>query len=182
MPEVLRKSNFDTLSFSDNLNLDFNADEKHYDWAIWIHASINKHFEDRKGKYDLYIEGDERTLQDKAEFAELRVDGPFVLQPQKGLYYLDIEVNILLQTHMDHTDLYKDKRMLGTFLKAFQNVICVYKYGHDDSLLGELHLQRDLRETVDVNSYGIIKEDTRLLQTTIEGHYRLELENLNGSN
>jgi len=89
------------------------------------------------------------------------------LIPQKGLYYLDVEINVLCQTLVDPRKHYSAQVMVGTFAKAFRNLISVYKYGDgpldDDSLLACFHLQR------------VIKNDTKILQTTIEGHYRLEL-------
>jgi len=181
MPEVLRKDSSSQLSISSVTQISFIADEKDGDWVKWTHASINKHFEDRKSTYNLYLEGDERVQQDLNEFAELRVDGPFVLQPHKGLYLLDVEINVLIQTHMDFKELYKNHIAIGTFLKAFTNRICVYKYGDgpfdDSSLFGSYHLKPQLNQTIDINNYGIIHQDTRLTQTTLEGHYQLEIWN-----
>lgn len=178
-PDVYRPLASNQLILAGAPTIDFTPNEIHFAWVRWIYASINKHFDDRKSKYNLYIEGDERTQSDEAEFAELRIDGPFILIPQKGLYYLDVEINVLTQTHLDPRKHYLAQEMVGTFAKAFSNIINVYKYGDgpldDGSLLGCLHLQRDLRETIDINYYGIIKEDVKLTQSTIEGHYRLEL-------
>lgn len=177
---IIRPSGTGTLSLSHDVVLEVVADEKHQSWVRWIVSSINKHFTDNKGSLPLYLEGDERTLQDEHEFYELRVDGPFILQTQKDYYFLDVEINVLVQAHMDQNKLYNLQTALGPMLKAFTNAICVYKYGdglHDDqSLLGQLRLNRNLDETVDVSYFGIIKEDTRITQATIEGHYRMELD------
>jgi hypothetical protein len=178
-PEIVRPSSTNQLILTGELDINFNPSEIHFAWIRWIYSSINKHFNDRKSKYDLYIEGDERTQNDKAEFAELRIDGPFIVIPQKGLYLIDVEINILTQTHLDPRRHYKAQEMVGTFARAFTNLIEVHKYGDgpldDGSLLECLHLQRDLREAIDINYYGIIKEDIKIMQSTIEGHYRLEL-------
>lgn len=181
MAEVIRPASENLLEITDSIALVFDPVEKHHLWYRWIYASINTHFTENKGPLPLYLEGDERTLQDEAEFYELRIDGPFILQPQKDLWYLDVEINVLVQSHMDAQQLYTIQNAVGQMVKAFSNTICVYKYGDDDvldtgDLVGVLHLQRDLDETVDVNHFGIIREDTRLLQTTIEGHYRMEVE------
>jgi len=179
MAEVLRKTASSQLTMDYLLSVELAQDEKHISWVKWLYASVNKHFMDRKGSYNLYIEGDERVFQNESEFAELRIDGPFIKQPQKNLYYFDLEINVLIQTHLDPNKLYKNLEAIGVFTKAFSNTICVYRYGDGifdtSTLMGELHLQRDLGENVDINNYSIIKEDTRLTQSTIEGHYRLEL-------
>lgn len=178
-PEVTRPAAQNQLILTSETDIDFTPSEIHFAWVRWIYASINKHFDDRKGKYELYIEGDERTQSDEAEFAELRIDGPFITIPQKGLYLIDVEINVLTQTHLDPRQHYLAQEMVGVFARAFTNLLEVHKYGDgpldDGSLLECFHLQRDLRESIDINYYGIIKEDVKITQTTIEGHYRLEL-------
>ena len=176
MAEVLRKTADNSLTFAGSLVTELAQDEKHISWIKWVHASINKHFMDRKSTYDMYLEGDERIYQSEAEFAELRIDGPFILQPQKDLYYMDVEINVLIQSHIDPNDLYKIQEAIGVYTKAFTNAICVYRYGDGmfdtGTLLGTFHLKNN---SLDINNYGIIREDLRLTQSTIEGHYRLEL-------
>ena len=80
---------------------------------------------------------------------------------------------------MDDKKLYNLHVAVGKIVKAFRNSICVYRYGDevfdDDSLLGTLHLRRDVDEVIAIDNFGIIKEDTRILQTTVEGHYRMEI-------
>lgn len=128
----------------------------------------------------MYLEGDERTLQEETEFYELRIDGPFITQPHKNFWYCDVEINVLVQSHMNMSELYRLQEAVSPIVKAFTNAICVYKYGEgaldDGTLFGTLRLRPELDETIDVNYYGIIKEDTRLTQATIEGHYRMEID------
>ncbi len=179
MALVLRKNPAQTLELTDTLTVDLVTSELNFAWVGWIHTSINKHFEDRRLTFPLYLEGDERVENDQEDFAELRIDGPFILNPHKDLYYLDIEVNVLLQSVMDPKDLYKMQRLIGIFLAVFTNKIDVFKFGDgpldDSTLLGCFKRQRDLKERIDVNYFGIIRQDTRVIQATIEAHYRLEL-------
>ncbi len=179
MATLFRPSVTSTLNLTATLVPVLDATEKHQAWMRWIYTSINTHFQNNKGTLPMYFEGDERTLQDEAEFYELRIDGPSILQTQKGFYFLDIEVNVLVQAHMDDKKLYNLQTAVGPIIKAFENTICIYRYGDgnfdDDSLLGVMHLRRQLDETIAVNNFGIIKEDSRLQQTTIEGHYRMEI-------
>ena len=151
------------------------------DWVRWSVASLNDHFNGIKGIYPLYIEGDERDTDDLKTFAELRFDGPFIKYPCKNLYYLDIEINILVQAHMDPNDLYAGLKAVGIFATGFTNTIKAYKYGNgvndDDSLLGCFRLRTDRNhDEIAVGQFGIIRQDTRLTQYTIEGHYRMELQ------
>ena len=150
------------------------------DWYRWIVASISKHFDSYKGTYFLYIEGDERDTDDIADFAELRTDGPFISQPCKGVKYLDIEINLLIQSAMDQEDLYAGVRAVGQFATGFTQVIKVFKFGNgvndDDSLLGCLRTRaKRYEDTIDIGNFGIVHQDTKLTQYTIEGNYRLEL-------
>lgn len=181
MALVHRPTASNQLNLTSTVALDFTADQIHADWVRWCYASINKYFDTYKGKYPLYLEGDERTLQDEAEFAELRIDGPFIANLQKGLYYLDVEINVLCQTHVDPRRHYRAQVMVGNFARAFRACIPVYRYGDgpldDSSLLGIFNLLRGSREKVDISYFGIIRNDTKILQTTVEGHYRLELWN-----
>lgn len=184
MAAIFRQTVVSLLQLADGFELELVADEKHPDWVRWIYASINKHFSTTKGPLPMYLEGDERTLQDEAEFYELRIDGPFILQPQKDEYIVDMQINVLIQTHMDDRRLYNIQEAIGQVSKAFTNAICVFKYGDyifdDQTLLGALKLRTKMSEGVDINYFGIIKEDTRLTQATVEGHYRMEISN--GSN
>jgi len=155
--------------------------EINIDWYRWIVASIAKHFDGYKGTYHLYIEGDERDTDEMRDFAELRTDGPDITRVCKQLMYLDIQVNILIQSHMDPSDLYAGARAVGIFSRGFTKSINVYKYGSgpndDDSLLGCLVIRTKRNEnTVDIGNFGIIHQDARITQFTIEGHYRLELK------
>jgi hypothetical protein len=180
MAEVFRYSPESSLVFADDVDLVLAPDEKHMHWVRWIYASINEHFTERlEDVYPVYLEGDERTLETESEFIEVRIDGPFILQPCPNMYILTVEINLLVQTHMDKEDLYKQQRAAGFIVKAFTNAICVYKLGDEDfddgSLLGTLKVDTSLRSRVDVSNFGIIKEDTRIVQTTAEGHYQLEL-------
>lgn len=180
MATVFRENLTQELVLTQSLSLGMLGFEALHMWPRWINASIYKHFEDRKGDFEIYIEGDERTLTDN-EFVEVRIDGPFIERPHKFLFYLNVQINVLVQAHIDPIDLYKQERIAGIFLKAFTNTINVNKLGDgvfdDGTLLECLHLQRDKKEGVAMNNFGIIRPDTRITQATIEGHYRLELWN-----
>ena len=181
MAIVQRPSAVTQLTLSSTVGLNFLPKQMHSAWVRWCYASINKFFDDKKNQYELYIEGDERTQLDETEFAELRIDGPFISNPQKKVHYLDVEINILCQTHLDPRRFYRAQVMVGNFVAAFENLIPVYRYGDgpfdDDSLLGCFHLI-GRNQGVQVGYFGIVRQDTKIVQSTIEGHYRLELSSL----
>ena len=154
-------------------------------WIRWVKASVNWHFTNLQKdvvaaaqRIPLYIEGDERDTNDLADFAELRMDGPNIRQVQKDLYYLESEINVLIQSHLDPKDLYKVERSIGIFSLGFV-MIDIFKFGDgvqdDGRHLGCMKLLKTLDEDIEVANFGIIRQDTRLMQSTIEGHYRLEL-------
>lgn len=150
-------------------------------WIRWSIASLAKHFDGLKGAYPLYVEGAERDTDHLKTFGEFRVDGPFITNPCKDNYYVDIEVNILIQAHMNPSDLYAGLKAVGQFAAAFVHNIRVYKYGDaaaDDGTLLGCFVLRSARnnDSVDVGQFGIVHQDTRLTQYTVEGHYRMELE------
>lgn len=179
MAVIHRVSTENSLALTGILTSDFTSDEIHPDWVRWCYTSINKYFDDRRGQYELYMEGDLREEQINTELAELRIDGPEIFRPSKGTFYLELQINVLCQTHLDPRQHYTAQRMVGIFTKIFTNTIPINKYGtgpfDNGSLLGCLHLLGGGGEAVDVNYFGIIQSDTKLLQTSIEGHYRLEL-------
>lgn len=180
------------VSLTQTINVDSKSDQIDANWFRWVLASVNTHFQNYKHTYILYLEGDERTTGDEEDYAELRMDGPLIQVPQKGLYWLDYDINILIQSHMNHIQLYNMHIAMGTFAKGMTQDIPVYKYGSgpldDQTLLGCLklhHTQRAGNRGIEVNTFGIIHQDTRITQTTLEGHYRLEIvkgDIFNGSN
>ncbi len=179
MATVIRPSASSVLNLTQARDLIILPASKHESLIRWITASINKHFAAHRGNLPMYLEGDERTLQDEAGFFELRVDGPRILEYQKGFFFVNVEINVLIQRHSDTTRLYEIQDAMGVMLKAFTNAICINRLGDglfdDQSLVGALKLLTSIDEPIDVNYFGIIKEDTRLQQATIEGHYRMEI-------
>lgn len=150
-------------------------------WPRWIFASISKHFDDRKQGLPLFIEGQNRNTRDTKDFFELRVDGPRLTELTKGSWHIYIEVNILVQSAMDDLDYHRIHRNVGIAVEAMTNLL-IFKYGSkvedDQSFLGCLKLIQDTRsrERIQVFNFGQIDVDTRLMQSAVEGHYEMNLE------
>jgi len=150
-------------------------------WHRWTYASISKHFENNRQGIDLFVEGDHRHTSELAEWAELRVDGPYHREPSKGIHYLDYEINILLTVIIQEEIAYRMQEMMGIFHEAMADKIDIYKYGtgvDDTQAYFEcLRLKNDeLREPVRTSDFGQIEATTRVRQGSVEGHYRVTLE------
>lgn len=147
-------------------------------WVRWILTALSKNFFDNKEYVSLFIQGADR-LQGQTQGAEFSTDGPFFKNLQKGLWQIEIDVNILLNVAMDDDDIYKLQKYEGTILQTFKNCIPVYKFGRnpsdDNSYLGKLLLTDKNGQTISVVNYGQLAPDIRIQQAVISGTYQIEL-------
>ena len=146
----------------------------------WTFASVSKHFDARKATEHLFIEGQDRLTNKERDWLELRMDGPFVKEVSSNFFFLDIEINVLISATMNETDYHVIHTLVGIAAAAFTNQIQAFKLGDrpqdDQTLLGCYLLRTEGREAVIISHFGMIDSDKRLVQASVEGHYRLELE------
>jgi hypothetical protein len=152
------------------------------EWPRWIFASICKHFDARKQGISMYVEGQLRLVDDLQEFFELRIDGPNLTEVSHKYWKLYLEVNVLIQSIKDDADFHRDQRLCGIIASAFTD-IPLFKYGGssvDDGTesLGCLTLLQDARskEKITISHFGQIEPNTNLIQSTVEGHYEMFLD------
>lgn len=153
-------------------------------WARWIFASISRHFADAASvaTIPLFIEGQHRDTRELKDFFELRVDGPNLREVSKGCWLLRVEINVLVQSTMDDDNYHRIHQNVGICSVAFDKVINVYRKGtgpfDDQSFVGCLRLlqDRERRDYLEINHFGQIDVKTKLMQATVEGHYRMELQ------
>lgn len=151
-------------------------------WPRWIFASVSKHFDAEKQGLHMFVEGEHRDTRDKLDFLEFRLDGPYITEVSKGYFRLYIEVNILVQSTKNQTNIHRIHENVGIAAAAFWNGIKVFKYGNgvddDQSYLGCLQLVTDARgkERIQISHFGQIEPKTRVLQATVEGHYEMFLK------
>ena len=162
------------------------SDAKH--WQRWTRASVfkvlNDHFVTTHSvdQAAVYYDGLERRTQDHDPTFELRMDGPVHTQVDKKLRYLDIEINILIQTVYDTTDLYAHDRNVGIAFDILKNPVCAYKYGggvdDDDSLWTTYSLWQDPGKSkhIKTSHFGQVDVGVNVQQSTIEAPYRALLE------
>ena len=53
-------------------------------WGRWIYASVCDHFETYRDTLHMFLEGQHRETDELQQFFELRVDGPYYTQINKG--------------------------------------------------------------------------------------------------
>lgn len=155
-------------------------------WPRWIFASTSRHFHDalKAEGIPLYIEGQYRDTREETDFAEFRFYGPRSLLLSKNCWELRIEINILLQSVMNEQNFHNIHRLVGVAAAAFLPALSTYRRGNgpddDQSFLGCLDLlQRSAtRDYLEINHFGIIDKTTHLVQATVEGHYKMLLEEL----
>lgn len=145
----------------------------------WMFASVSKHFDALKQSEHLFIEGQDRLTNKQTDWLELRMDGPSHKEVSKGCHQFDIEVNVLVSSTMNETDYHKIFKLVGVAAAAFTNKIDILKLGNgvsdDDTLLECARIRLENRELIQISHFGQIDTDKRLVQATVEGHYRMEV-------
>lgn len=149
-------------------------------WSRWIKSSIVQHFRTNITGVDLYIEGMERPNEAPVDLVEVRMDGPEFKELSHEYFRVYVEINLLLQVTINDEDIYHEEDIIGEVCNAFTKNITIRKKGQDseddDSVIGCLDLMTRGDDGVKVNRFGQIEPNTRLLQSTIEGHYEMFLE------
>ena len=149
-------------------------------WERWIRASCAVHFDALRQAVHLHVEGEERFTDDKEQWFELRVDFPRIRQHDDKWYRLYIEMNILC-TQVQTDNIYALSSLSGIATSAFTTHIPVKKFGpnvaDDESYVGCLTLSTEgNRDQIQVATFGKVRPDTNLSQTTVEGKYYIDLQ------
>ena len=152
-------------------------------WDRWIMGSCAQFFDTLKSDYTLFFEGDLRQTQSLREWAEFRLDGPYCQELSKDCWRIDIEINILCLSELNHESNYGIHKIIGHFASIF-DTIPVYRYGsiiedpeNDGTLLGCLYLRDDIKESMKTSHFGqVTLNGVHLMQSNIEGHFRMSLD------
>lgn len=150
------------------------ADRAH--WARWTLIGFNKTVISIAGAYPVYLEGDERTTNVFTDYCEVRLDGPDLDEKAKDQYFLDCTMDLLINHKLDTKNLYGPELVIGQFQAAFKHCIDIHRLGDlpvdDDSFVGSYILQGP----IEINKFGIIDKDVRLVQATLSAPYRMTLQ------
>jgi hypothetical protein len=145
----------------------------------WIFASVAKHFDDRKQTLPLFIEGMVRQTNKETNWAEFRLDGPYLTEVSRGQWYIEIEVNVLVESATNTQDAYIYLKNVGIMAAAFTKTIKVFRLGDeagdDGSLVGCLILKQEYREKLVISHFGETHPNEKQRQSQIEGHYEMYL-------
>lgn len=144
-------------------------------WPRWIQLSIVQAFKARVTGLPLFVEGEVRAVS-QSDFSELRIDGPFYDEVSKGYWNIDVEINVLVATYLDPKDKVKHERNVGAVLAGFNTDIPVMQFGvgTDDNALIRLGCFR-ATSSVKTTPFGQIKSDARLMQSTLEQTFQMNL-------
>jgi hypothetical protein len=145
-------------------------------WNRWIIASICKHFRTQCTGHIVALPGEDVERYASVNHFDLRIGGPEFREVSANEWWIDVEVNILVQTVVDVADIYKSQRFAGTVAAAMWDGITVYKYGDtsgvdDQSQLGCLTLQG----STDIFDYGQLAPATKMRQQTVSAKYRMTI-------
>lgn len=142
-------------------------------------ASCRVFFNDRRQGIPLYfMYTGPKPLSGEKTYAEFRLDGPYTRKVSGSEKWYDIEINVLSTTHVEVSKTDDIEDINGIWLAAFEDAIPVYKFGNrpgdDKSFIGCLVLQQQAGKAVHLNRFGQSNPDTRMIQTSVEGHYRMK--------
>lgn len=151
----------------------------HIDMPRWIFASVSKHFNSKRGSIPMLFEGQRMPeRQQYNDLFEFRLDGPYEKPLTKTDTYLYFEVNILIQSKITDTDFHKIHRLAGQVANMFDKCIPIYRYGDGGSLIdiAVLKIDDSAKNHIEISHFGQIEASTELLQSTVEGHYEMLLQ------
>lgn len=146
----------------------------------WIFASVTKHFYDRRGGYEMWIEGQRRRGGEDANQIEVRMDGPDLTEVSKDYWRVFIEVNILCSAVLDDQSFHTLHQMVGDISSKFTN-IGVFRLGvdtdpsNDGTLIGCLELVQHpspSRGRLRIRHFGQVNPEIALIRASVEGHYQ----------
>jgi hypothetical protein len=149
-------------------------------WTRWIVASVQKHFDLRAAPNNIptLYEGDDiSAVKDQIKYVEIRVNGPRYKELSKGYHQFHIDVGVMCSAYIG-SDIHELNKLVGLY-QSKMIPIDVKKFGNlsgdDQSYIGCLELRDDVDPSVDTISYGQTEAEKRLMQTSVEGFYELEL-------
>lgn len=155
-------------------------------WPRWVQASVADHFKTAATaqQYPALVEGiDERLTEfmESTNRIEIRVNGPYIKEWNKGYWQFLVTANILIFSYMGGSspNAYEGTEMAGFMAQAASQSIPVYKYGigvdDDQSLIGCLTLRRGDDESVKVFHFGEIDRENRLRQFGVDVNLEMNI-------
>jgi hypothetical protein len=150
-------------------------------WARWVFASVSKFFEEHRGHTKMFVEGtDMKGRREDEDYFEFRFNGPIIDEVSKEWYFLFFDVNILVCSLQDQKNFHRLHNSVGRASTMFDKVIPIYKYGDgpddDGSLIDCAYLITEGGNGgIYINHHGKFDPTLNVLQSTVEGSYRLTI-------
>lgn len=148
-------------------------------WSRWIFASITTFFDSKKGNFPLYVEGSDKLgRREEKDYGELRLNGPFATELSMNFWELLFDVNVIISSMKDSTDIHRIYRSIGTVTQMFEKQIQIFRLGNgprdDQSFLECALLEMEGRSGgVLINHFGQFDPSLPVLQASLEGTYKL---------
>lgn len=143
----------------------------------WVHASIRDYLK-KQWTHPLIVEGEDNRKSKDPLYAELRIDGPVLVQfGTKGIYKLMVEINFMVTAQKDQKYVNGFQDLLGVALKALNQCIPIRKVGSekpddDGSFVCNLLVEDEL----DLSNFGQVEVTVQTQQGTVEAAYTAILE------
>lgn len=148
-------------------------------WGRWLYASICQYFDTHRGTLDMFLEGEHRATSQLQKFFELRVDGPYYQNLNKGWWNLTVEVNAIITVAKSDQDFHEIRRATDFVASLFSNTIHCYRYGDgpydDSSFIGCLTALDGYRRQLQISHFGQLHPTDAVLQACVERHYKMVL-------
>lgn len=154
-------------------------------WPRWIMASVADYFDTviTGIPLPLLTEGVDEREPEKMHYnhAELRVSGPFIMEPSHNYYILNVDINVLLTEimGMSHDNAYDIATWCGIIQAAMDGPINIYRYGKeegdDQQWIGCLVPRRGRYDSNKVLHFGQINRVDRVRQSVVDGRFKMEL-------
>lgn len=145
-------------------------------WDRWIKASVAKHF--KPCNENIFVEGFSRNTEKLKDWVEVRMDGPYIRETTKGMWHVQIEVNLLVVVN-EQENAYRMEELKGKVARRFLSCLNIYRLGEkepdDNTLLGNMRLAMHGKERLTLTNFGKIRPDTNQYQASVEGHYDMFL-------
>jgi len=154
-------------------------------WARWIMASVAVYFKSVTDtlKLPLLTEGVDDREPEKLHYnhAELRVNGPFIIEPSHNYYILNVDINVLLTELMGAAkdNAYDIVTWCGVIQAAMAGPIDVFRYGSeegdDQEWIGCLVPRQGRYDSNRTLHFGQISRVDRVRQSEVDGRFKMEL-------
>jgi hypothetical protein len=151
-------------------------------WRRWIHASIAKYLKEVADDNDIpsLVEGLEdrsKEFMESPDRVEIRVNGPFTQELSAGYYRIQVDVNVLLTSHMEGAvkNAHRLNTNLGIFHNAMDGVISILRLGTgpDDDQDAEFCIapRPGKSDSIRVIDFGQIDKTDRIRQGVVDARY-----------